>query len=585
MALALGLRLNALDRLLPQSTEPDNDVAHQVYLLEARVPAAERPGVYARYPLLMADLARLLPSKEVSASDDLSAHMRVAHDVTLRLRLLSALASVGLVLTTWFLARRFVSGTAALLAAFFIATSLLHLLFSQQARPHALHATLASLAVLCALRLRERPTTFAYLLGGISAGLSAACLQSGLATFVPLAAAIVLRERGDRGERRSSRAWGQAGLAFALGGLLVWAFSAGETQPEFDGTTQEVQLGAGSLRFGGHEVVLAELDGSGFGNAARFLWEHDPVLTAAAALGLLVCLPRWRRILEDKSLVVVLAYALPYLFVIGLYRQTLDRFVLPLSPYCACLAGFGVVRAIDWAARLLARLRRSEAPGRSGSEPQGRDRNRRVWRATAIVVGVLVLAFPSFAALHFAAVCRAPDTFEKAADWLIARPETYDAKILVTPAMILPVFYETDSRECPREWKLPFWYARTRWLGYQRELPPSPARRPRFRILDIPLSLDQAEPAQARETADAFLDRIQPRFAVLENSQRIAFLPAVQGICDRVRERGELVWSVESEALGDPRQRPFAYQDIGHMLARLLGLSQLGPRIEIYRMK
>src|SRR6185295_5986473 len=78
LALALLLRFHSLDRLLPHSTEPDNDAAHQVYLLEAHVPPHERPGVYARYPLLLASLARWLPSATSPAGDDLESHWHAA---------------------------------------------------------------------------------------------------------------------------------------------------------------------------------------------------------------------------------------------------------------------------------------------------------------------------------------------------------------------------------------------------------------------------------------------------------------------------------------------------------------------------
>jgi hypothetical protein len=597
LAVALVLRFNALDRFLPHATEPDNDVVHQVYVLDAHMPAAERPGVYARYPLLTADLARLIPSRRVPADGDLAAHMRAAHDVTLRLRTIAALSGACLVLATWFLARRFASSRAALFAAFFVATSLLHILFSQQARPHALHATLSALAVLTALRLRERPTTAAHLLAGAAAGLSAACLQSGLATFVPLAAALVLRERsadggwGDRGPERDAADGGAsvattarrailALLALALAAGLTIAFEPGATQPEYDGTHQDLDLGGGKLRFGGHEIVLAEIDGSGFARMARFLWDHDPVIAIAAAIGLLACAMRWRSAWRRKSVLIVIAYVVPYSIALGLYRQTFDRFLLPLLPYLACLAGIGVERAMRFAGAFGDTRRAGHVHT---------DRTRRLLaRGASIVIALVFLALPSLAALRFARVCRTRDTIERAADWLASRADARGATILVTPGILLPLFYDAEALEHAAS-RSPSWYAHMRWIYYQSELPRSLAREPKFHILDIPPALAASDPASNPDLAERSLASFAPTFVVLENSPRMLFMPGASAIADLVRRRGELVWTVGGEhwgaAAGDPDQRPFEYQDISDMVWRLFHLDRLGPPLEIYRLK
>jgi hypothetical protein len=576
LALALALRFNALDRLLPQLTEPDNHAAEQVYLLEAHTPPADRPGVYARYPLLLADLARLLPAATVPASDDLAAHLRAADDVTLRLRAISALAASGLVLATWFLARRFASTPAALVAAFFVATSILHLLFSQQARPHALHATLATAAVLCAARLRERPTMPRFLAAGIAAGLSAASLQSGIATFAPLLVAIAWREKAGVSAQKS-RVPARSALAVALGAILYVAFLPGATQPEYDGTRQALSLESGKLRFGGHEVDLAEIDGSGFLNVTRYLWDHDPALLVAALLGLLACAPRMRDAWKSKSLRVVLAYALPYTLVLGLYRQTFDRFLLPLLPYVACLAGVGVEHAMRWASS--SAERRSRARGASASPSRSI-----LAHTAALAVAVVFLALPSYAAVRYASVCRAHDTYECVADWLLEHPETRDETIVVTPGMTLPVFYHPEALEISEDAKLPYWYARTHWLHYQRELPEAAARGPRFRVHSITLATAEADPAHNPGWAEAFLARHRPRYVVLEVSQRMEYMPGVKAIEALVHARGRLVWSIDGERMANPDWRPFEYQDIAEMLPRLLVLPRFGPRIEIYRM-
>jgi hypothetical protein len=52
---------------------------------------------------------------------------------------------------------------------------------------------------------------------------------------------------------------------------------------------------------------------------------------------------------------------------------------------------------------------------------------------------------------------------------------------------------------------------------------------------------------------------------------------------DLLREGGERVFVAWSEPEDPPRDRPIAHQDMPRMLWRLLGVSRLGPRIEIWR--
>src|SRR5689334_20447553 len=124
------------------------------------------------YPLMPARAFALLPYPDVpshaSGPGDERAHLAAASRPFLVVRVGVALFSVAGVLLSWFLARRFFSAGAALLVPWFVATSLLSILFAGQGRPHGIQATLALGAVLLAQRARERPS-----LGRIAA--AAAC--------------------------------------------------------------------------------------------------------------------------------------------------------------------------------------------------------------------------------------------------------------------------------------------------------------------------------------------------------------------------------------------------------------------------
>jgi hypothetical protein len=221
---ALWLRLDGIDWRLPCFPEPDNHVVRQLIDLESHTPPAQREPSFRRYPLLLASLARLVPPAKIPKSDDLAAHLWAANTSALRVRILSAVLSSALVVLTWNLARRFMRPVAALLASAFTATSLLHVLFSQQARPHGAHATFALLAVLSAIRLRENPGWGSYALAGLACGLALGCLQLGIATLLPLVAAHILRDQ----RREPAPAW-RIALPLAIAGGFAFAFYPGRT--------------------------------------------------------------------------------------------------------------------------------------------------------------------------------------------------------------------------------------------------------------------------------------------------------------------------------------------------------------------
>src|SRR5207247_822796 len=106
-----------------------------------------------RYPMLLTRVLAALPEAHVDANESSTGGELLARSLSaaarpyVQGRVLVLLLSMLLVPLSYAVARRFLQRGPSLVAAFLVATSLLHALFSTQARPHGAHASLALLAV------------------------------------------------------------------------------------------------------------------------------------------------------------------------------------------------------------------------------------------------------------------------------------------------------------------------------------------------------------------------------------------------------------------------------------------------------
>src|SRR6185295_11931912 len=110
----------------------------------------------------------------------------------------------------------------------------------------------------------------------------------------------------------------------------------------------------------GHLVALRLFNGAGFAKVYDALRGYEPWMSALGVAGVVFALldgiARRRTHSADpgesdtdtrearRALLVVLAYAIPYLVAIGLYERTYQRFALPLVPFVACAAAYAVLR-------------------------------------------------------------------------------------------------------------------------------------------------------------------------------------------------------------------------------------------------
>ncbi len=571
--LAAVLRLAGVDRLLPHLPEPDTFLVLQLQSLRHDPAMIPHEEFYERYPLLIArSLALLpfdLPSEHIDPAAGAAEHLRAAAHPYVEVRTLSALMGVLLVPLTWLLARRFLGAGGALWAAFFVATSALHILYSQQGRPHVTHATLALGAVLAALAFHDRPTGARALLAAATAGLALAALQSGAFALAPLAVALWLSPMGGGGSGSGGR-YVRRALHAGVAVVVALAIAA-----PFYPTLPTIEDGRIVLaQRGGHTLDLDRFNGAGLWRSVHLLWMHDPLLVVLCSAGLLVTLMHAARHFrssdtrERGAAYIVLAYVVPYGLVIALQSTIYDRFLIPLLPYIGGASAALIVWVFTSAARALdAGVVRTVVLGASA---------------------LLVAAFPASIALHYSTVAVAPDTLEQSAAWFANgwrddahNPDPERGAIATSAILNLPLLYSPSALAIdtadPGSALAP-------WLAYQRLIPTPADARDRYDVRVFPSELALESGDKAHGGSRRWLESVRPQYAVLELTPKMVFIPALAELREAVLERGTLVFRSSGDEPNVPFQGPINYQDVKNFVPRILSARAFGPGIEIYRL-
>jgi dolichyl-phosphate-mannose-protein mannosyltransferase len=475
----LALRLTGIGCMLPQIPEQDNCYVMQVRLVADGSHESAIQWDYSKYPHLISRLLLLAGDPDEAGGPpprSLEEHLDLASRDSLRPRILIALIGALCVPATYALARQFLGAGWSLLAAAFLSTSLLHLSFSQQGRPHVAAAAFALMAVVAAVRVRRFGRILDYVLAGLAAALAIGTLHSGVAALLPIAAAHVLRERAaanpSSSARRGPRWRAHAKLLIplaiaALGVWLFYPFSYNGAMPE----AGPIGLEENRLRLGGHRIEWAKLNGSGTPIVIESFWSYDPLLFVLAALGVAIWI--WRRLRgaggdrpPNPALAVVLWYALPYLFAICLYSDVYERFVIPLLPFLACTAAFSARAIASGVCRLFPRARERAAA------------------AVGTIVGLLLLALPAFASVKLAVLKARPDTATLAAQWIRAHADSERDRIFMSTRIDLPLLQDPDSLQ--RNVAEGIWPWVFPWMCYQEARAPRIEGEPRFQLLQLP---------------------------------------------------------------------------------------------------
>jgi hypothetical protein len=323
---------------------------------------------------------------------------------------------------------------------------------------------------------------------------------------------------------------------------------------------------AGSAAAGGEELgvlgfarkLLSRFHGAPCSKILAAVWALDPLLVTAAALGVSVWLldrirdPARRNEILRGDLAVLLALVVPYVLVLGLYRETLVRFCLPFLPLLACAAAFAYQRARE---RWLPKLANETARTAAGA-----------------ALGLVLLALPLWPALHFAWIRCRPGPLEEAARWIETHVDPGET-VVVVPNFDLPLL--PTNAALARNASLAF---RTIWTEYLAHVPPESLQGVRRPILVEPGS----RPTSLVEFTNdplAYLRGFDARYVVLDLS---AFSNGF------LRTRADLAARISPAVVDDGRGRGVAlwgtgYDPLRPSAASILRLRSLGTTVEIYR--
>ena len=563
----LALRLRGIDYQLPHVTHLDGSVLVR-QVADMRYDPEHLARGKSFYPHLVARMASLSPDPgrtEPQPELGLEGHLRLASAHWREVRVLSAVVSILMVPATFALARGFLSAGWSLFAAALVASSLLHGVFTTQVRPHGTASTFILLAVLAALRLRRRGDVAAYLLAGAAAGLALGALHYGVFALPPIAVALLLRRRSSDGpdapgtRGRASAWWILATLAIValcVRALYPFHFEGGRGYLSLENRPRGM-----ALNLSGQPLFLEKFTGEGFAVVPETLWSYDPLLFAATLAGLGALLVRRLRGAPRASperrrdLWVVLAHALPYLLVIGLYAETWERFVLQLLPYAACLAAVGTSALLGLA--------------QAGA-----------WVRAA--VACLLLAFPALTLAKLGSVRRESDTSSQAAEWVRENLSQKD-RILALPYIDLPLFHGEQAlvENGRRSWS-------SSWVRYQRGLSEGELAGPRHEYF---LPIGEPQPLVERLVSDplGYFHEHEADYAVVRDpagAQDSAHLVAVR---DALREHSSLVGRLspreDGGGAGLPAWRIAEAEWSRPFVRRLWSVRRMGPAIEIYALR
>jgi hypothetical protein len=564
-SLGLALRLRGIGYLLPTVTQLDGSViVHQIEVIRAGTPASESDPHTAYYPQLLARVASLFPEPGRTTpgpARELGEHLKLASAAWVQARIVSVLLSIWIVPATWFLARRFLSSGWSLLAAALCATSLLHVVFSSQERPHGTAATFSLLAVLAALRLRRNASISAFVLVGVAAGLAIGSLHYGAFVLCAVVAAVWLR---DEQPKRASAWWSFA--SFAIIALCVrWLYPFHFTGNK--GFLSFEHVGSDrALNLSGQPLFLDKFDGTGFLSIVSNLWSYDPVIFVTACAGVAFLAARlrsgWSSIERERrcDLAVVLAYVLPYFLVIGMYAETWERFLMPLIPYLACLGAFGAKSVI---APLVERM--SVARART---------------ACSASFAALLPALALVPAVKVGCVRASPNTLSCAAEWIEKNASVTDP-IVVVPYVDLPLLHadEALAENSKRPWS-------SNWIRYQMQLTDAEKSGPRYEVYVVPKPRLEAMQALTDDPLGYFREFHARYVVIVTGSEEIAMLAHAR---EALRREAELVYRVTPERVDAGRSTGFFQRHLENVLAMpfflfVLEAARMGPTLEIYRL-
>ena len=562
--LAFVLRWRGVASQLPQWTHLDGyvELVQQQYLRDPESVAWPDMNL-GYYPYATSALAAVLPEVDARRGEGGATEewLAAAREPWVRIRLASILLSLGAVVGTFAIARRFVGTPFALLASALVATSLVHATFSAEQRPHGPASGTATLALWALLALREDGRTRSQLVAAGAVALALATLQTGAALLLSWGLAWWFR----RERASASREALQWAVGLALVAVVAWV-----AYPfHFDGRASSAghyDTGDENVWMGGHALYTERLNFRGFSVMANTFLGFDPwlvVLGGIAGIAWSVARVRGVRAGEPerrRDLLVLLGYALPFVVVFGVYDMTYDRFVLSLVPFVA----LGIAVGLEALWQQLPASARGPVP--------------------AFGLALVTLGVPLAAAWRMGTVRGNPDTFDEAARWIEANVDAPSQRVLFLQNIDLPLLYESGSLAELNDSRTLYWTA------FQRAHPAPDgtgfrvARPPRAKDADTEAEEDVdtsfLSPKRLRELGFDFVVALPPKRGGVNDADAVGALRALRKNLERVA----LFAPAQDE---EKRPRPL---DFGPRVTEtstvwnLFSIRAFGPRIEIFRL-
>jgi hypothetical protein len=331
---------------------------------------------------------------------------------------LAAVLCLAGVAAVYFVGRQLWDRRTGLAAAAILCFAFLPVAFSRIAVTDVGTLAPVALVLLCSVRMHETSSLRWCAAAGIAAGLAIGFkYTAGLVLLVPALALVLPLRNRDRAALRAA-----ALGALAVGGGAFVAFFL--TNPFFflDLKTALHQLRGQAELAGNQDKFGQEHDTGVLYYLDSLTWGLGWVAAVAAAAGA-VLLARANRLL----LALLLVFPLALFAYLSFQSRFFGRWLLPVYPVLALLAGYAVVRAL---ALVRARVPRLEWPA-------------------LVLAGVLLLYQPIAADARSMAVLGQRDTREIARDWLAAN-EPRELRIIIEPA-VPERYYWPVRRGLPRK--------------------------------------------------------------------------------------------------------------------------------------